>query len=101
MATGQYGNYGYITKFRPESIDAHPDFVAEDFTMNTIASGTESITSESGVTISTVIAESFSTPSFTNQSLTYVLQGKKIFTFLQFYQFLFYSYLYLSVLKIY
>ena len=78
MATGQYGNYGYITKFRPESIDAHPDFVAGDFTMNTIASGTEIITSESSVPISTVISESFSTPSFTDQSLTYVLQGKRI-----------------------
>ena len=79
MGTGQYGNFGYITKFRPESIEAHPDFIAGDFTMNNIASGTESITSESSVTFSTVIAESFSTQSYTDQSLTYVLQGKKIY----------------------
>ena len=45
--------------------------------MGTIASGTDSVTSESGVTVSSIIIESYSAALFSNQSFTYAVQGKK------------------------
>ena len=81
IGVGQHSSLGYITKFRPEAIEVHQDFLDGDFTMDTIASGTESVTSETGVTISSVISESYSTLSFSNQTFSYDAQSKEIFFF--------------------
>ena len=65
--------YGYISKFTPQSVNYHPDFSDSSWSFNTLSVGTDSIVSESSITINglNVVAAS-SSLSILNQTVIYI-----------------------------
>ena len=62
----------YISKFTPQSVNYHPDFSDSSWSFNTLSVGTDSIVSESSITINglNVVAAS-SSLSILNQTVIY------------------------------
>ena len=72
VGVGSMSSYGHISKFYPESIQAHPSFTTSTLVMNALASGTDNIVSETGVTIASSVTETVTTTSYTDQPENYL-----------------------------
>ena len=71
IVVGQMSTYGYITKFHPQSINAHPDFISTALTMNSIPASIDSIIVESIATISSVSTQTVTSPTYTLTASSY------------------------------
>ena len=69
---GQKSSKDYITKFKPEVLSFHPDFISTTMTIQ--VSGSYDISSDSGISISSVTNEAVSdtTSSYSNLTVTIV-----------------------------
>ena len=60
----------YFTKFLPESIDEHPDFISTSITMSVLSAGIDDIASDTGVIIGAIFATSVSLPIYLNVQIS-------------------------------
>ena len=70
--TGFIGSYGYTYKFIPQIVASNVNFTSGTWTMNVLPTGTDDITSISGITIGAVTSLTLAIPSYVNQALTYI-----------------------------
>ena len=79
---GQKSSKDYITKFKPEVLSFHPDFISTTMTMTIQVSGSYDISSDSGISISSATNEAVSdtTSSYSNLTVTIVLSVADSFT---------------------
>ena len=54
-----------------QSIDAHPDFISNSFTMNVLTPGTNEITTDSGQTIDSITSQSITLQTYAGPSTSY------------------------------
>ena len=64
---------GYTTKFSLDLIEVHTDFTSASWTMNVLPVGTDSIVSQSGITLSSPTTKSYTPITISISTVAYVL----------------------------
>ena len=78
VASGNFGSYGYITKFLPDTWQTHPDFTVGQITMVASSSTDYSIILLTGVTIDSSGTMNVDTYIYTSATPTYTLISSAI-----------------------
>ena len=72
------GNNGYITKFFLEAIGLHKDFTLSSFEINILTSISSTISRINRASISSLTSETVTHPTYSNESVTYILNPEDV-----------------------
>ena len=80
VIVGKKSSQAYMSKFFVESVEAHPDFSNSTITMNVQTATSMPIIQESSITIGSVNAESVSSQTYSNQTVTFSISAGTSYT---------------------
>ena len=71
ITVGSKSSIGYVSKYYLDLINNHPDYSSSSMLMNTLLSGVNDITQESGISISSQLSDTVSLITYFNLTLTF------------------------------